>query len=498
MDNPLVSILIFNYDSKLLKDCLEVIFKGSLIDCAEVVVIDDATEDGSWEIASEYALRFDGKITIKRNRKPMGPLINLSHSALLSHGRFCVALSGDQLLDDEYVKRCVSVMQSDPVAEFAFVYRRETLLRETAFQQEFFAKRSHSPTIFGKPLVSILCFNFNYGKYLEQCLESVFSQTYQNIELCFSDNASTDNSWETALKFYRRFKDRMTLIRNRMNFGSDVNLRNCIISMEGRYFVFLCSDDALEPEYVEKCVRAFEIYPEAGFVMVHRKLMNEEGEITCEPPFYNKSCIIPGDEQAAVYMMSSVNPSISQIVYNRSIIDAMHDSPLSKGIGYRFYSPRIFDFNICTQRDMIYLKDPLLLHRVHSRSDTSIADKNLFQVIGVYVLNHEFAEIASIKNIQKVLKRLPESVNKLANLSLRYSVRFLLNGDNFTAKRYFYLAAALNPDICKDAVWQELENYWSADDSSKEKILSQLISVDNLVSRDVSYNPPPGSIPIYI
>ena len=57
---------------------------------------------------------------------------------------------------------------------------------------------------------------------------------------------------------------------------------------------------------------------DVGFAMVHRKIINENGKIIKEKPFYNKSCIIPGAEAAAVYMMAAINPSVSQIMYRRS------------------------------------------------------------------------------------------------------------------------------------------------------------------------------------
>ena len=91
--------------------------------------------------------------------------------------------------------------------------------------------------VLNRPLVSILCYNYNYGRYLRQCLESVFAQTYENIELCFSDNGSTDDSWDIALEFARKYPEKMNLTRNRKNFGSDANFANCLRTMQGEYSV---------------------------------------------------------------------------------------------------------------------------------------------------------------------------------------------------------------------------------------------------------------------
>ena len=47
-----------------------------------------------------------------------------------------------------------------------------------------------------KPLVSVCIPNYNYGHYLDHCLESVYNQTYPNLEVWIRDNHSTDKSYE--------------------------------------------------------------------------------------------------------------------------------------------------------------------------------------------------------------------------------------------------------------------------------------------------------------
>ena len=49
-----------------------------------------------------------------------------------------------------------------------------------------------------KALVSIICICWNHENYITQCLNSLLEQTYQNIEIIFIDNLSTDHSFEIA------------------------------------------------------------------------------------------------------------------------------------------------------------------------------------------------------------------------------------------------------------------------------------------------------------
>jgi glycosyltransferase involved in cell wall biosynthesis len=344
-----------------------------------------------------------------------------------------------------------------------------------------------------RPLVSMCIFNYNYGRYLRECLESVFAQTYDNIEICFSDNASTDDSWDIALEYARKYPGRMSLTRNRINFGSDANLANCMHQVRGKYFVELCSDDALEPDFTRQCVHVMNRHPEAGYVMVHREIIDENGNRTKEPPFYNQSCIIPGPEQAAVYMMAAVNPSISQIMYDN---DMAKNKSAAGGIAARWYGTRLQDFNMCCAYSMAYIKEPLLLHRVHSQNDSSRAAQNLLEVIGPFVLFHQYAEIAALHKMTKAELRLQPALDKLSSLCLRYCVQFLCAGNETTATRYFHLAVAIVPGISEDPTFKKLDKYWSSGDTEKMRLIESLQSTNNLASRSVSYDPPPGSVPI--
>lgn len=345
------------------------------------------------------------------------------------------------------------------------------------------------------PLVSITVHNYNYGVYLRACLESLFGQTYPNIEICFSDNASTDDSWNIALEFAQRYPGSMTVTRNRVNFGSDANWANCYLNVRGKYMLIMCSDDVLAPEFVDRCVRALELYPTAGFAMVHRCIINEKGERIEEPPFYRESCLIPGAEQAAVYMMASVNPSVSQNFYNTKLISG---KGVSGGLAERYYGNRIMDFNICCEFPMVYIHEPLLMHRLHTGNDSATAAENLMEIVGPFILQHQFAEMAKIQGLSKVAERLPASLEKLGRTSLRYCARAIAAGQERLALRYLNLAKAIVPEIENDPLCQALSGFQGLDSGKKHELVEELSRMGNILARSISYEPPPGSTPINV
>jgi glycosyltransferase involved in cell wall biosynthesis len=479
--NPLVSVLIYNYDGRYLSQCLESVFTQTILENIEVVFIDDASVDGSWEIALEYAQRYPSIITMTRNKRSLGPERTKKISMHMANGRYYAFLSSDQAFLPEYVKQCVNALQADSYARFDLVKRKLKTIELP-------------PSVQSKPLVSITVHNYNYGPYLRQCLSSVFSQTYTNIEVCFSDNASTDDSWCIAQEFALKYPERMYITRNRKNFGPNKNFLNCRLNVRGKYFLILCSDDSLAPECVERCVAAMEAYPESAFAMVHRAIIDEYDHRSEEPPFYNQTCLIPGPEQAAVYMMSSVNPSISQIMYRSNVALELFEVPY--GVACNWYGNRYLDFDLCCKYPIVYIKDPLLLHRVHSRSDTSWVVENLIDVLGPYVLNHEFALMASPLNLPKVIERLPQALRKSSGICMRYCSRLIVEGNEAVALRYYHLAMALTAEITGDPNFRQIQEYWIANDVKKREIAKTLLCEDNLVTRSISYDPPPGSVPL--
>lgn len=343
------------------------------------------------------------------------------------------------------------------------------------------------------PLVSILIYNYNYGRFLRECLDSALNQTYPNIEILFSDNASTDDSWQIALEYSQRYPDKIFLARNHKNFGPTANLRNCLMNVRGKYFILLCSDDKLDTECVATAVNVMEAHPDAGITMVHRYMMDDEGNTTTEKPFYSHSCKISPPHQSAVYMMAAVNPSLTQIFYRTEAHTVACELQNGGSHANRYLGQRSVDFCLSCLYPIIYLHTPLIYHRMHGQSDTTFARNNLVQILGPYLLNMEFCEVAERMGFEQVYSRWQSSVMKIASLSLRYAADAFCSGDEAIAKRYVYLAAALNPEVEADQTFIDFNAYW--DHSLSQQGLVERLRAQQLhLNREVSYLPPEGSL----
>ena len=104
-------------------------------------------------------------------------------------------------------------------------------------------------------LCSVLISNFNKSKYLEKCLNSVKDQTYDKIEIIFSDNGSTDNS----MSILSSFTDIKILKTERSTEYPALNqievLVNAFEMSKGDYIFLLDSDDFFEKDKIEKVIK---------------------------------------------------------------------------------------------------------------------------------------------------------------------------------------------------------------------------------------------------
>ncbi len=89
-------------------------------------------------------------------------------------------------------------------------------------------------------LVSIVIPVYNSERYLEECLDSVISQTYQNIEIICVNDGSTDNS----LEILQQYSDKITII-SQENHGLASALNLGIRKMKGIWFKWFSPDDIM-------------------------------------------------------------------------------------------------------------------------------------------------------------------------------------------------------------------------------------------------------------
>lgn len=97
------------------------------------------------------------------------------------------------------------------------------------------------------PLVSIIIPVYNVENYLEECINSVLSQTYDNIEFIIINDGSSDSSAGIISRFAE--KDERIIFIDNINCGVGASRNIGLKKASGDYTLFIDSDD-----YVDKCL----------------------------------------------------------------------------------------------------------------------------------------------------------------------------------------------------------------------------------------------------
>lgn len=119
------------------------------------------------------------------------------------------------------------------------------------------------------PLVSIIVITYNSSKYVLETLESAKAQTYKDIELIVSDDASTDNTVEMCQKWIEKNNDRFAdvqMVTVEKNAGISANCNRGLERAKGVWVKLIAGDDILTATSVESFIAYSWKNPDANFI----------------------------------------------------------------------------------------------------------------------------------------------------------------------------------------------------------------------------------------
>jgi hypothetical protein len=140
------------------------------------------------------------------------------------------------------------------------------------------------------PRVSIGLPVYNGERYLAEAIESALGQTFGDLELVISDNASTDGTREICERYAERDR-RVRYCREAENRGAGYNFQRVADLARGEYFKWLAADDCCHPQLLERSVEALDaapdaaaVYPKAWFIdAAGRRLFTSDDVFTLAP-----------------------------------------------------------------------------------------------------------------------------------------------------------------------------------------------------------------------
>ena len=131
------------------------------------------------------------------------------------------------------------------------------------------------------PLISVIVPCYNQGQYLDEAVDSVLAQTYQNFEIIIINDGSTEPESIEILKNYQKPKSKVIHTSNQ---GVCRARNTAIEAAQGKYILPLDADDKIAPTYLEKALKIIENNLDVGIVYCETILFgDQEGTSTSSP-----------------------------------------------------------------------------------------------------------------------------------------------------------------------------------------------------------------------
>jgi glycosyltransferase involved in cell wall biosynthesis len=220
-------------------------------------------------------------------------------------------------------------------------------------------------------LVSIVVASYNHARFLEQRIESLINQTYQNIEILVIDDCSPDNSVEILRRYESHPKVKL-IIREKNGGWITVSNQGIEIS-SGEYVIFANCDDDCDPQMIERLVESISCNPTAGIAFC-RSLMVDESDRVLGDDFeirersFRSMCatdtFIHRNAMTRFLLYSCVIPNLSAALIRRDCFDVA--GLLSSK--YKACSDWDLFFRIAENFDFSYVATPLNKFRQHSQT----------------------------------------------------------------------------------------------------------------------------------
>lgn len=116
------------------------------------------------------------------------------------------------------------------------------------------------------PLVTVGITSFERPITLKQTIQSVLNQTYKNLEVFVIDDCSKKNDIKSLISFYMQNDERVRFFSREANVGVTENVNLMIRNAQGKYFLWVCDDDWIAPDYIKNCLEFIQNNPSYSLV----------------------------------------------------------------------------------------------------------------------------------------------------------------------------------------------------------------------------------------
>ena len=215
------------------------------------------------------------------------------------------------------------------------------------------------------PKVSVIIPNYNHSKFLEERIQSVLNQTFQNFELILLDDCSTDNGASKEIFEKYRYNDHVTnIVYNEHNSGSTFKQWHKGFDLAKGELIWIAeSDDTCRNTLLESLVEEFEINKNCVLAWCYSQMINQEGDLR-KPiiPESNKVTRVNGPDFIRKYMtVRNVVDNASAALFKKKVAQRLNREYMN----YSGAGDSLFWILLSHEGDVSIIHNPLNLYRRH-------------------------------------------------------------------------------------------------------------------------------------
>ena len=231
------------------------------------------------------------------------------------------------------------------------------------------------------PKVTVIVPNYNHARFLARRMDSIFSQTYQDFDVLYLDDASTDNSAEVIAPYLDN--PRVRAIVNTQNTGSPFPQWNRgVRAAQGEYVWIAEADDDADPRLLERLVAQLDTHPNVGIAYCESWGVDEQGQRVTfcgdwtkhlDATHWAQDFVCSGRDECARFLAyHTIIPNVSGALLRKSVY-------AQAGFADETYRA-CGDWNLYVKMlmisDLAFVAEPLNMFRRHGSSTSSKSVRN--------------------------------------------------------------------------------------------------------------------------
>ena len=223
------------------------------------------------------------------------------------------------------------------------------------------------------PKVTVIVPNYNHARFLPRRLDSILAQTYQDFEVLYLDDASTDSSADVFAPYASN--PRIRALCNAENSGSPFKQWNKgAQNARGEYLWIAEADDAADPRLLETLVAHLDAHPQVGIAYCQSRMIDTDGEAgdtmrwwtdNLDVNRWRQDFVAAGPDECRRFLsLKCTLPNASAALLRRSVLEQVGGADETM----RLAGDWMTYIKMLLVSDLAYVAEPLNFFRTHNGS----------------------------------------------------------------------------------------------------------------------------------